>query len=171
MNGLDVSRLSAGDCIAALRSYPARFRACVLPVDDPDLETTAEQIGPEGVSAVDLVVSTANTWVLLGQALHRTIVEDGPVLDRAVIDGSRRSWELPPGTTVRRALEHLADEAEALATQAGHVAAVDWHREGALVEGGTMSALGLLQEAVRTGADNLRSTEHTLTVLRADEKP
>ena len=116
MAPLDLSRLSGPDAVVALRSYPRRFRAAAVPVEgDPLVEEWSGRIGPEGTSALDTVVATANTWALLGRALHEVLVQDDPVLHAAVADPHERSWPLPPGTTVTDALDRLGDEADQLA--------------------------------------------------------
>jgi hypothetical protein len=164
----DVSQLSAPDAVVALRSYPRRFRSEVLPiVDDPAVEAFAERIGPGGHSAVEIVVSVANSWALIGQALRQVLITDDAVVHAAVLDPSERDWELPVGTSVDGALARLADEANALADAADRVSSRDWNRTGAVAGGGEVSAVDLLREAVRTGAQGLADAAAAVAAARA----
>lgn len=166
--GLDVSRLTPQDAIAALRSYPRRYRATVLPIaDDPDVEELVHRVGPDGHAALDIVVATTNTWVLLGRTLHQILVEEHPVVHPAVTTPSDREWETPAATTAATALELLTAEAGSLADAVERVTAREWGRVGAVAGGGEVSALDVVREAVRVGADNLRAAESTLAAVRA----
>jgi hypothetical protein len=167
VSSLDLSRLSGPDAVAAMRSYPRRYRSTVLPVPDDDAEELAMRLGPGGVSALDLVVNTTNTWALLGQALHRVIIDDEPVLHAGVGDPNERSWDVPPGLEVRDALDHLADQADELAHAIDRVHTGDWSRTGRLAGGGTVTALDVVRDAVATGSDNLRDIDAILAALRA----
>lgn len=163
----DVSQLSAPDAVVALRSYPRRFRAEVLPItDDPTVEGFAERIGPGGHSAVEIVVSVANTWALLGQALRQVLISDDAVVHRGAVDPDERAWELPVGTSVDGALDRLADEANALADAADAVSGRDWNRTASVAGGGEVSAIGLVREAVRTGAQGLADAQAAIAAAR-----
>lgn len=167
MSSLDLSKMSASDAVVALASYPRRYRQTVLPVpDDPAVEQLAAQIGPAGHSALDLVVNTTSTWVLLGQSLHRVIVEDAPVLHAAVLDASVREWATPPATTIDAELARLESEADALAAAIGTVHGRDWDRTATVTGGAGVTALDLVHEAVRAGAENLAAITTTLAAVR-----
>jgi len=167
VSSLDLSKLSGPDAVAALRSYPRRYRQAVLPIaDDPDVEALATRVGPAGHAALDLVVNTTNTWVLLGQALHRALVEDVPVLHAGVTDASERAWDPPPDTTVAAELDRLEDETGRLAEAVGAVHGREWDRPATTTSGAKLTALDLVREAVRTGSDNLAEIERTLTAVR-----
>ena len=171
MTSLDLSRLSGPDAVSALRSYPRRYRSAVLPVpDDPDAEELATRIAPSGHSALELVVNTASSWVLIGRALHQVLIDHEPVLHPAVADAAEREWEVPPGTTVVTALERLDDEATALADALERVHGAEWNRigrvAGAAPTDQAITALDLAKTAVSTGSDNLHRVDATLASLR-----
>lgn len=168
MTGLDLSRLSGPDAEVALRSYPRRYRAAVLPVPGDDVAAElAARIGPDGHAALDLVNDTANTFVLLGRALHDIAVQDTPVLHPGVIDPGAREW---PADAQRadpaEALNRLADEATALAEAVSRTPAAGWMRGATVAGGPAVTALDVVREAVRTGADNLRSAENAMAAAR-----
>ena len=167
MSSLDLSKMSAADAVTALRSYPRRYRQTVLPIaDDPEVEQLATRVGPSGHAALDLVVDTTGSWVLLGQALHRVLVEDGPVLHAGVTDAAERDFDPPPGTSVEAELARLDDEAQALADAIGRVHGREWDRPATTTAGAAVTALDLVREAVRVGADNLGEAERTISAIR-----
>jgi hypothetical protein len=164
----DVSNLAAPDAVVALRSYPRRFRSAVLPIeDDPTVEAFAERVGPAGHSAVETVVAVANTWALLREALRQVLISDDAVLHPGITDPAQRAWELPPGTSVDGALDRLADEATGLADAADAVPGRDWNRTGAVAGGGTTTAIDLVRESVRTGAQGLADAEAAIRAARS----
>ncbi|MCU0271032.1 MAG: hypothetical protein MUF83_20645 [Acidimicrobiales bacterium] len=167
MDPYALDQLSAADAAVALRSYPRRFRAEVLPIaHDPEVEQRAWQIGPEGRSAAELVVATTNTLVLLGRALHDVVVQSDAALHPAVADPRQRTWEVPPGVTVEELLEQLGDACDALADAVERVHSPDWSRTASVVGDGRLSALDVVKQAVAAGIDNLRAVERTLRALR-----
>jgi hypothetical protein len=163
----DMSQLAAPDAVVALRSYPRRFRSAVLPIaDDPTVEAFAERIGPAGHSAVEIVVAVANTWVLIAQSLRQILINDDAVVHAGVVDPAERTWEVPPGTSVDGALERLAEEATTLADAVDAVPSRDWSRTGSIAGGGSVSAIDLVREAVRTGAQGLADSEAAIRAAR-----
>lgn len=167
MSPLDLSRLSGPDAVVALRSYPRRFRAAALPIEgDPVVEQWAGRIGPAGTSALDTIVATTNSWVLLGRALHQVLVQDQPVLHAAVVDPAERVWDLPPGLGVVDALDHLAEQADELADAVERIHPPDLERTGSIAGGGTITAFDLVADAVRVGAEGLTLVEQTIAAVR-----
>jgi len=154
MSALDVSRLSPEDVVAALRSYPRRFRELLTSVDEHDVPS-------EAIEHADHV---ARSLALLGEALRQVLVQDEPTLMPAVVDDSAREWAHPGASSVEDVLAFLTMEASALADAVADVSSDAWTRHG-IVAGSqaSMSALDVAREAVRTGADHLRAAERLLT--------
>jgi hypothetical protein len=150
MSGLDLSHLSPGDAVAALRSYPRRFRELFASVDEAAL--------PD--AAVDHADHVARSLAMIGQALHQVLVQDRPTLLPAVLDDAAREWAHAGSSSVDDVLDFLTVEANALADAVSDVPADAWTRPG-LVAGreSEVTALDLLREAVRTGSDHLRAAE------------
>ena len=168
MSPIDVSHLSGPDALVALRSYPRRFRSAAIPIEgDPGVAEWALRIGPTGRSVVDILSHTTNSWILLGQALHQVLTADDPTVHPAVGDDDAREWETPPGTTVEDALERLTDEAENLATHVAAIHSPDWNRTGRIAGGGATTALDLVRDTVRVGAEALPLIESTLAAVRS----
>lgn len=172
MSGLDLSRLSASDAVAALRSFPRRYRAEILPIpDDPSAEEWAYRVGPDGESAMDILDHTTRTLHLLTQALHQAMVSAGEVvLHPGVLDPSQRQFEGPTGTpepSVEHALELFAEACEEMAAEIDRVHYGDWSRRTArIADGEQIKPFDIVTEAVRTGADNLARIRATMAAVR-----
>jgi hypothetical protein len=164
---IDLTNLSPNDAVAALRSYPRRFRSALAPVaEDEGLEDLAQQVGPDGQSAVELTADLVRTWTVLREALRQIQVADTPVVHAAVIDASQRHWEAPVSESVAGVLELLDDKATALADDVAAVPSHQWGRSAEVAGGGTVTALEVAREAVGAGHDQLVAVERTLAALR-----
>ena len=163
----DVSSISPNDAETALRSYPRRFRAALLPIeDDPAVEELAQQVGPDGQSALEHAADAVRSWTVLREAFRQIQVSDTPVVHAAVADASLRQWEAPFRDTVGGLLEQLDDEAVAFADAVAEVSGDQWERRASVAGGGTVTALDVAREAVVVGHDQLGAVERTLAALR-----
>ena len=150
MSGLDLSHLGPDDAVAALRSYPRRFRELFESVDEEDLPA-------EAVEHADHV---ARSVALLGEALRQVLVQDQPTLMPGVASDAEREWAHGTTSSVDDVLAFLGMECNAMADAIGDVASDAWTRTGSVAgTGATLSALDVVREAVRTGADHLRAAE------------
>lgn len=169
--GLDLSRMAPGDAIAALRSYPRRFRALLTTFDDDDrarADDLVHRAGPDGRSAVDHADHVARSVAVLAQALRQVLVEDDPVLVPAVADDDSREWAVPaPPASVDAVLDFLTVECEALADEIASVPSGAWDRK-ATVAGRdlTVTALDVVREVVRTGSEHLRAAERAIEAAK-----
>jgi hypothetical protein len=153
VSGLDLSRLAPEDAVAALRSYPRRFRDVLTSVEPNDLPA-------EALEHADHV---ARSVALLGEALRQVIVQDQPALLPAVADDAAREWAFDGSTSVDDVLAFLTMECNALGQFVADVPADVWTRTGTVAGAGrVMSALDIAREAVRTGADHLRAAERAI---------
>lgn len=166
MAGLDVSHLSADDAVTALRSFPRRYRAALVVPEDESVDELALRVGPDGHSAMDHLVDATSSLMLLGRALHQLVRTEEPLVHPAVVDPTQRQWEPPPGLDVASLLDLLGDEVEDLVGEVGHVGSPDWSRTGRVADGGEVTALDVLREAVRTVADDLRGVEAAMAAAR-----
>jgi hypothetical protein len=154
VSGLDLSRLSPEDAVAALRSYPRRFREALTSVDPQDLPHEASEHADH----------VARSLGLLGEALRQVLVQDHPTLLPAVADDSARQWAFDGSSSVDDVLAFLAMESNALADVVAEVPPDAWTRTGIVAGSGQeISALDIVREAVRTGADHLRATERLIS--------
>jgi hypothetical protein len=158
------SETSPADAIAAMRSWPRRYRTELLPVDDPALETRAVTIGANGVSATDLAADTVRSLTVLERALHDVLISDDPVLHPAIVDRSARRWDAAVAEAPAAVLAQLDDVAESFAAAIERTDASEWTRTGTC-SGRPVSALDLVGEAVDTAAANLREMVAVLASL------
>jgi hypothetical protein len=165
MTRADYSSLSPSDAHVALRSYPRRYAALLGEPGMEVAESRAQQLGPDGVSALELAVDSVRTWTLLGRALHQIELAESPVLHPAVADAALRYWDQPIREDILSVNEQIADGANELADAIASVPGDRWNRTGITAGGGSITAITIVQEAVQVGAENLRRIERTLAAL------
>ncbi len=172
-DGLDLSRLSPGDAVVALRSFPRRYGRLLSTFgDDEAPEDLLHRPGPGGLSALDQAQRAARSFAALHDALHRVLIEDGPAVG---IDAASGPVALPGqrDPSVEAVLDGLGRGARALAEEAAGAEPDAWRRTATVDpgvvgtgEGRTLSALDLVREAVRAGAEGLRAVESALVAAR-----
>ncbi len=161
--GLDVRSLLPVDTIAALRSFGRRWRGALLPVDDDDVADACLVVGPDGVSALDVVNETIAALASLHRVVDDIARTDRPVVLAEVLDPTRRHFTGLVVDDVDEALDLLAAEATGLADRLGRLLADDWSRVGVRSgSGAEVTILDVAREAVRTAADGLRTAERAL---------
>jgi hypothetical protein len=169
-DGLDLSRLSPSDAVAALRSYPRRFRGLLTSLDeDEHPDDLIHRAGPDGRSAVDQADHVARSVAILGEALRQVLVHDNPTLLPAVADDSAREWQMSAQpSSAETALDFLDVECNGMADTVERTPADAWTRTGTVAGSGQeMSALEIVREAVRTGADHLRAAERAIEAAKS----
>lgn len=166
--GLDLSALSPQDAVVALRSYPRRYRALLEPItDDDNLERLAARPGPDGISAMDHAAETARRLTVAAAALQQIAVSDDPEVPDAA-GNAASPVGVPTGpVSLPWVLDQVQAGALAVADAADRYPADAWGRSGTLEGGGRVTALDVLLEAVRSGAENLRRAEHAIGSARA----
>ena len=131
---------------------PRRFREALTSVDPQDLPQ-------EAIEHADHV---ARSMALLGEALRQVLVQDHPTLLPAVADDSARQWAFDGSSSVDDVLAFLTMECNA-GRRDRRGAVRRWTRTGIVAGSGQeMSALDIVREAVRTGAEHLRAAERAI---------
>ncbi|MDZ7733400.1 MAG: hypothetical protein U5R31_10055 [Acidimicrobiia bacterium] len=159
MTRLDVDSLAPGDGALALRSFPRRYRETF---EGTRRRSRAGRVGPDGVSPLELLADTVRSLSALERALEQVLTENRPVLNAAVLDPSTRAFDSGVGDLDDEARRPRAHRSRAFADRVDRVGGDDWAREATVTGGGTATALDVLREAVRTGADNLRTADRLL---------
>jgi hypothetical protein len=162
----DPQPIAPSDAAIALKSFPRRYRTLLAPITDPIVEAQALQIGPEGVSALDIAADTVRTWLIQREALRQTQVHDFPLFHPAVLDPAERNWHSAMMESCDAVLDHLSDLAGEFADDLGSIHGDQWFRSGTVAGGGSATALQILDAAVSVGAENLRRIERTLAAVR-----
>lgn len=165
MTGLDVSRLAPSDAATALRTYPRRFRGAVTALGaDEHPDDIAHRPGPDGRCAAAIVADVARRIALLADATRRVLVEDSPSLDAAVLDPAVLDSS---ADAVDAVLDRLTAACTSLADSIGGVDAGSWSRSATITGAGrTVTALDLVREGVRAGADGLKAAEAAMAHAR-----
>jgi hypothetical protein len=162
--GFDPRTVSPADAAVAVRSYPRRYRALLVPPDgeeEPAPEDLVRRRPPGGGwSALEHAAWVAEVLGTAADALERIRVQDDPTVeapDQAAV---------APATELGAVMEKLARESERAAQAMSRVVARDWTRTGRLPGGEVVTALDVARHAVHEGVHHLRETESLLAQLR-----
>jgi hypothetical protein len=149
--GFDGSGLSPSDAVVALRSFPRRFAALGSVDDDGDEGSTPNPDAAAAARAgmIREASAAASQVAAAGEAMRRVLIEDRPTLDNLTTASTSP-------TTPEDAVRQLTDAVEPVAGLASTTSGGAWTRTGTL-NGATVTALDLLNDAVHAGAHHLRA--------------
>ena len=164
--GLDFDSIKPLDAIAAIRSFPRRYRAALTTFgQDEDADAVIRRRpGPDEWSALEHAAFAADMIDRYAPSVRRMVVEDNPTVP--FFDPESRlqedNWNERPVREVVSAMETAcADMASTLDT----VDADDWTRGGRF-DWGERDVLAAAREAVHQGSHHLREVERVLRVVR-----
>lgn len=175
MSGLDLSRLSPGDSITALRSYPRRMRETIAElIDETQDPALIYARVPSGVSALDIMSSLPACWDGVARAMDAIRHDDHAFVEATSIQcsspavsgraGSASAVYAPAGSggpgadddiDVNRVLDRVDDSCRRLVDAASRFSGRDWKREATTTSGETIDALAVLHRAVAAGRETL----------------
>ena len=162
--GIDPESINPPDAIAALRSFPRRWRsALALVADDPSASDLVSRRTGDSWSALEHARFTADLLESTREHVERTRREEQPNLG----DGPTR----PPGQmgggdeALGTALAAISEHAPALADALDELPAEDWRRS-ATVDGRETTILSLARRSVAEVAGHLRGAEQALRAAR-----
>ena len=157
--GLDPSTVKPPDAIAAIRSYPRRYRRLLVRLDDEEgAAIVTRRPAPDQWSAIEHAVHVTDVLDAVGDAVERVQVHDDPSID--VETGPPRR---APVDEVLRRLDMASDR---LASVTERIAGKDWQRSGRLRDGERVTALALVRHAVHVGAHHRREVERVMSTVR-----
>ena len=159
MCGLDPSTVKPPDAIAAIRSYPRRYRRLLVRLDDEEgAAIVTRRPAPDQWSAIEHAVHVSDVLDAVGDAVERVQVHDDPSID--VETGP------PRRAPVDEVLLRLDMASDRLASAAERIAGKDWQRSGRLRDGERVTALALVRHAVHVGAHHRREVERVMSTVR-----
>jgi len=152
--------MGPGDAVAALRSFPRRWRgAFALTGDDDDgrelLSRHPDDGRPSALDRAGLVRAGLDRW---DERIRQALTQERPTLTAEEPGGAT-----PPDAGA--AVEGLSASAETLAGTLGGVASGDWDRRADL-GGQEVTVLAMAQSAAHDGAHHLRAVERLLRDLK-----
>ncbi len=157
--GLDLATVKPPDGLAAIRSYPRRYRRLLVRLDDEEgARIVTRRPAPDEWSALEHAVHVADVIEAVGEALERVQVHDDPSID---VDVGQ-----PRPAPVDDVLQRLAAASERLASLADNITGKDWQRSGRLRDGERVTALSLVRHAVHVGAHHRRAIERVMSKVR-----
>jgi hypothetical protein len=94
------------------------------------------------------------------------LVTDGAQLPAELFDDAARPWRDVGGEPVESVLDLVTLECGRAADEIEHVDADSWTRKATVGGGRTVSALDVVREAVRVGAEAIRAAEAAMAHAR-----
>lgn len=166
--GLDYDSVSPRDAVAAVRSYPRRYRGLLAAPSpaDPDApdHATRRRPDPSTWSALEYTAHVADVIDHLGPAIRRIRLEDEPTI--TLFDNDERAVQQAYNEMPRAEVLGWLDLACAeLASIVEAVDADDWTRIGHF-EWGDRTALAMARNAVHEGSHHLRDVQRVLAEVR-----
>lgn len=164
--GLAYDPISPSDAIAAIRSYPRRFREALAPLDDERHEALLRR-RPDATtwSALEYAAHVADLLGAMAGVFERILAEQQPTI--TMFDPDQRASEAAYGQRdPREVLDELATNAERAAGALGGASADDWSRTGRF-DWGERDLLAMARNAVHEGSHHLRDVERVLAEVRS----
>lgn len=157
--GIDPETINPPDAIAALRSFPRRWRSALAFVaDDPSAAELVRRRSGDSLSALEHSWKAAGLLESTEEHVGRVRREDRPALASDAAAAER------PGE-LEDALDAIAAHAPRLATILEKLSPEDWKR-AATIDGGEVTILFLARRAVADAASHLRGAEKALRTAR-----
>lgn len=154
--GIDPTTINPPDAVAALRSFPRRWRGALgIVADDPAADDVVRRRTGSSPSALEHAWSAANLLASTDSQIGRARSADRPTLTSAAENTG----------SLEDALDAVARHAPALATTLDGLPPDDWKRT-ATVDGGEVTILSLAQRAVADAAHHLRAAEQALRAAK-----
>lgn len=157
--GFDAPTVAPADALAAVRSYPRRWRALLVRPDDADPEILRRRPAAGEPSALDHGAAAAAGMQAAAVALGAIQSHDDPPVD----------LEPPPaagGRTLDDVLGAITSAAGALADAIDAVHGEGWARTGRLPDGRPVRALDAARSGVHAGSHHLRAADRALAGVR-----
>lgn len=164
--GLAYDTISPQDAVAAVRSFPRRYRALVVTPGSDDRPNAAfrRRPRPGTWSALEYTAHVADVLDHLGPAIRRIMVDDNPSI--SFFDNDVRATEKAYNELERTEVLGWLDFACAeLASVLEGVTADDWTRPARL-EAGDRDALTVARHGVHEGSHHLRDVQRVLNEVR-----
>lgn len=156
--GIDPTTINPPDAVAALRSFPRRWRGALgILADDPAADELVRRRSGSSPSTLEHAWSAANLLASTDEHIGRARSDDRPTL-------SSDTAADPPGE-LEDALAAVARHAPALATTLEGLPPGDWKR-AATLDGQEVTILSLAQRAVADAASHLRAADGALKAAR-----
>jgi hypothetical protein len=152
--GVDEDSIAVPDAIAAVRSFPRRYREALDAIPPGRLRTRPD---PDTWSVLEYVVHFREVLELLSMALPIVVKEPGtvfPPIDAGEAAQGRPEWVLDPGLAVRG----IAEAADAIARQAEGMPWSAWDRTFTVGDD-VHPASWIVQHAAHEGAHHLHDIE------------
>ena len=161
--GLDLDTINPPDAVAALRSFPRRYRGVLTFEDDEDVDALARRRpDPDTWSVLEYGAHVRDVLRLFDERIGTALRSDGAEVDDWDHEAAAGSYAaLDPA----RVLDELVVAAEQLATRISEVPDDGW--DNAVVRlGQPESVLAMARKAVHEGSHHLRDIARVVALVR-----
>jgi DinB superfamily len=158
--GFNDSTLSPSDALAALRSYPRRYRGVLLRPSNDDADDPVARRGKDGWSALAHAAYAANAMDVIARELRQVLVRDNADVNPPPVEP-----DTPPRTdsaSVDDTLARLTAATDNLVREVDGAKGDQWARTGVTPSGERITALDVARRAVHHGIHHLRAAEKVL---------
>ena len=169
--GLDYDTISPRDTVAAVRSYPRRYRSALTsgfdPGEDPE-DLVRRRPDPATWSALEYSAHVADVLDFTVLWIRGILREDDP--EMFAFDSDEQAVEKGYNDQSRReVIGNLETASAELASVLEGVSPDDWARTGRF-PWGVRDALATARNAVHEGSHHLRDVERVLARVRAESR-
>lgn len=154
--------LNPGAVVAALRSFPGRYRAALSADPTRDRDEIAALRAPDGRAVGELVAATVGALATLGDAVHRVLISDGATVPPIAVTTDTALPARDSGANLSTLLDRLETSTAAVADPVHDAPSASLLRTGTAPNGSAVTALDVARQAVRIGAENLLALQHAM---------
>ena len=162
--GLDLDSINPPDAVAALRSFPRRYRALLTGFeDDEDADALVRRRpDPSTWSALEYAAHVRDVFRLFDERIRRALASDGAEVADWDHEAAAAGYaDLEPAVV----LDELVDGAERLAGAVADLPHDAWGRTVVRL-GESETVLDLARKAVHEGSHHLRDVERVIARVR-----
>ena len=170
--GLDYDTVKPLDAIAAVRSFPRRYRAALTTFgrDEEADSILRRRPAPDVWSALEYAAHVADVIDDLAPAIRRMTVEERPVIpswdpEQRAVEGAYNEKAPYNERPLREVMADLETACADMAATLETVEADGWSRTGRFDQG-ERDVLGIARNAVHEGSHHLRDVERVLNQVR-----
>jgi hypothetical protein len=170
-----LSSMQPSDGVVALRSLPRRLRDAArsasttdldTEIDDPQIDEMAARVGPEGVSATDLVLASIARTEAIERLLRTALVSDSAMTSADLLDDDLAVSHSGERVAFSPAVDDLSSALERLAELVDDADPNRWTTAVQVDDGSHTTPLTVLQHGVASLVSAERRLGPTLRAVR-----
>ncbi len=163
------SKLAPRDVAITLASLGRRFDGVAKSASaESRLIELHDAPGPDGSSIRSILTEAAQVLSFIGNEVDRSVSSQEPVVPKAAIDSSERSFLENPGSpALDQSVDAITSAANAAGSAVGDASSDTLGRNVAITGGGSTTPIDLAREMARTGIAFLGAAENQVEWLQS----